>query len=71
MEGLLLTVRMMCLEGSAPSSTRDLVTRPEAGLPASIINFILLLYYYLITYTPEKQFTLFATSGLRQVCEVW
>ena len=27
-EGLLLTLRMMCLEGGASSSTCDLVTRP-------------------------------------------
>ena len=34
MDGLLLTFRMMCLEGSAPSSTSDLVIR----LPASNSN---------------------------------
>ena len=27
-EGLLSTLRMMCLEGYAPSSTGDLVSRP-------------------------------------------
>ena len=27
-EGLLSTLRMMCLEGDAPSSTNDLVSRP-------------------------------------------
>ena len=39
---LILTVRVMCLEGDAPSSTSDLVTRPLAGLPASeILNELL------------------------------
>ena len=37
-EDLLLNIRVMCLEGDAPSSTRDLVTRPWAGIPASIFN---------------------------------
>ena len=35
MENLILTLRVMCLEGDAPSSTRDPVTRPYAELPAS------------------------------------
>ena len=41
-EDLLLTIRVMCLEGDAPSSTRDLVKRSSAGLPASeILNELL------------------------------
>ena len=36
--GLLSNLRMMCLEGDAPSSTRDLGSRPEAGGPASGYN---------------------------------
>ena len=45
MRGLLSTLRMMCLEGDAPSSTRDLVSRPKAGVPASIINLVRIVFY--------------------------
>ena len=38
MKDLLLTLRVMCLEGDAPSSTHGLVTWPQAGLQASKDN---------------------------------
>ena len=37
-KNLLVTLRVICLEGDAPSSTRDVVTRPKAGLPPSSSN---------------------------------
>ena len=40
--GLIFTLRMMYHEGGAPSSTRDLVTRPKAGLPVSNHNAMLI-----------------------------